>query len=190
MSIKKAYIGKLKKGMREYGERRREIIKQSDDALHHAKRAIFAMHRGNTAEAREKMLTAEGLLNDVSKRFGRNAQAVEEGAYKAALEEYAEAALFEQFVSGYAIGEIGSLTIPPAQYIAGLCDVPGELYRYAIQAATRGDAATAQRCASTAGDIVGELIEFNLTSYLRTKFDQAQAAAHKLERVVYELSLK
>jgi predicted translin family RNA/ssDNA-binding protein len=41
-----------------------------------------------------------------------------------------------------------------------------------------------------ASDIIGELIEFNLTSYLRNKFDQAKSAAQKLEQVVYEVSLR
>ena len=41
-----------------------------------------------------------------------------------------------------------------------------------------------------AGDIIGELIEFNLTSYLRTKLDQAKQAVHKLEQVVYEVSIR
>ncbi len=41
-----------------------------------------------------------------------------------------------------------------------------------------------------AQDITGELIEFNLTSYLRNKFDQAKSAVQKIEKVVYELSLK
>ena len=41
-----------------------------------------------------------------------------------------------------------------------------------------------------AQEIMGELIEFDLTSYLRTKFDQAKQAVRKLEEVVYEVSLR
>jgi len=47
-----------------------------------------------------------------------------------------------------------------------------------------------KKCSQLSNDIIGELIEFNLTSYLRTKFDQAKQANQKLEYVVYELSLK
>jgi hypothetical protein len=41
-----------------------------------------------------------------------------------------------------------------------------------------------------AQEIIGELIEFNLTSYLRTKFDQAKGAVQKLEEINYQISLK
>ena len=47
-----------------------------------------------------------------------------------------------------------------------------------------------KKCVEMGQEIIGELIEFNLTSYLRTKFDQAKRAAQKLEYVDYELSLR
>jgi hypothetical protein len=34
------------------------------------------------------------------------------------------------------------------------------------------------------------LIEFNLTKYLRNKFDQAKGAGRKIEEIVYEVGLK
>ena len=46
------------------------------------------------------------------------------------------------------------------------------------------------RCKDAASDIIGELIEFNLTSYLRNKFDQAKSAVHKLEFIEYEVRLR
>ena len=45
-------------------------------------------------------------------------------------------------------------------------------------------------CNTMAQDIVESLTEFEFTKYLRTKFDQAKQAAHKLEYVVYEVSLR
>mgnify|MGYP006427846915 FL=1 len=47
-----------------------------------------------------------------------------------------------------------------------------------------------EQCTAMGNEIVGELIEFNFTKYLRTKFDQAKQAVHKLEIVQYELSLR
>ena len=87
------------------------------------------------------------------------------------------------------IGKIADITIPERSYIGGLCDVPGELYRYAIKSATQKDMKKVKQCTNMAQEITGELIEFNLTSYLRNKFDQAKMAAQKIEKVVYELSL-
>jgi len=189
-TLNKIYTKKLKNDLIAYATKRRDIIKMSDDALHHSKRAIFAMHRDNLDEAKQKISVAEKLLKQVSGKHGKDDRALNEGSYKAGLEEYVEAVLFYQFLTTGKIGEIKSLSVSPESYVAGLTDVPGELYRYAIKAATDRDIKTVKKCADMAQEIVGELIEFNLTSYLRNKFDQAKSAVQKIEKVVYELSLR
>ncbi len=188
--IKKSYLNKIKKSILNYALVRRDVIKKAGDALHHAKRAIFAMHRDNMKEAVEKIKESEKIIKALNKKHSKNKAVTDEGAYKAALEEYVEAVLFHQFIITGKIAEIKNINVPGEIYIAGLCDVPGELYRYAIKAATKKDIKTVTRCAETAQEIVGELIEFNLTKYLRNKFDQAKNAVNKLEYVVYELNLR
>lgn len=184
------YVSRLKKRSLAYALIRRDVIKQSDDALHHAKRAIFALHRDDRKEAGEKLKAVEGIFAEIQKKYKGDARVYDEGAYKAAVEEYVEAMLLHQFLTTGKIGEIKGMKIDAELYIAGLCDVPGELYRYAIKAATARDSAMVKKCAEMGNEIVGELIEFNLTSYLRTKFDQAKSAVQKLEQVVYEVSLQ
>ncbi|MBI2436632.1 MAG: hypothetical protein HYV41_02750 [Candidatus Magasanikbacteria bacterium] len=184
------YTGKLKKYLVEYALIRRDIIKLSDDALHFSKRAIFAMHRDDLTEAQMKLNDAEKNLKEVIKKYGKDERATDEGSYKAGLEEFVEATLLYQFLTTGKISEIKSLPISPESYVAGLCDVPGELYRYAIKSATIRNIEMVKKCAMTAEEITGELIEFNLTSYLRNKFDQAKSAVQKIEQIVYELSLR
>ena len=181
---------KLKRGLHAYQLKRREIIKQSGDALHHAKRAIFALQRDNLKEAGAKLKETETIFKKLQTKYKPDNKVLSEGAYRAAVEEYVEAVLFFQFLLTGKIGQIKSFPIDTDVYLAGLSDVPGELYRYAIYAATNRNEKMVKRCAQMSNDIVGELIEFNLTSYLRTKFDQAKQANQKLEQVVYELSLK
>jgi len=188
--LKKPYVAKLKKDLHEYALIRRDVIKNSDDALHHAKRVIFDLHRGETQEAIEKLKLVESILKDLVKRHKKNPEIQDEGVFAAALEEYVEATLFFQFIKGEEMGEIKGLDIPGEIYLAGLCDVPGELFRYAIRAATTHDIALVKKCAKASEEIVGSLMEFNLTKYLRNKFDQAKQAAHKVEVVVYEVSLR
>ena len=98
--------------------------------------------------------------------------------------------MFYDFFTTGKIGEVKDIPIGFESYLAGLCDVPGELLRFAVKAATAKDIKTVKKCAEMAQEIIGELIEFNLTSYLRTKFDQAKQAVRKLEEVVYEVSLR
>lgn len=183
------YIQSLRDNLHAFALTRRDVIATSDLVLHHAKRSIFALHRGNEEEALAKLRSAEELLASISKKSAGD-RMQREGAYRAALEEYAEASLFFQFVTTGSIGKIDRIDCDPESYLSGLCDVPGELYRYAIVAATRREYDLVRRCATAANDIVGELLEFDLTSYLRTKFDQAKSAAQKLEQVVYDVSLR
>ncbi len=190
MSLQKLYLTKIKKNLHTYHTKRGEVIGESNNALHHAKRAIFALHRDNKKEAVEKIKMVEKVLLGINKKYKSTPKILNEGSYKAALEEYVEAKCFFEFLETGKIGEIKTLPIPEEIYLAGLCDVPGELYRYAIKSATNKDIKTTKKCAEMAQEIIGELIEFNLTSYLRTKFDQAKGAVNKLENVVYELSLR
>ncbi|PIZ94341.1 MAG: hypothetical protein COX81_03865 [Candidatus Magasanikbacteria bacterium CG_4_10_14_0_2_um_filter_37_12] len=189
-AIKKTYLNKIKNNILNYAMVRRDVIKESGDALHYAKRAIFAMHRDNMKEAVEKIKESEKIIKALNKKHRNSKAILDEGAYKAALEEYVEAVLFYQFITTNKIDEIKSINIPGEIYIAGLCDVPGELYRYAIKSATERNVDMVKKCSKMAAEITGELIEFNLTSYLRNKFDQAKSAVQKIERVVYELSLR
>jgi translin len=189
MTIAKAFISKHRKAMISYATKRRDIIKQSGDALHHSKRAIFALHRDNKKEAIKKLTQSQKIFKGLIKKYKNDPKLFDEGSYKAGLEEFVEATLFYQFLTKGIIGEVKSVAIRPELYIAGLCDVPGELYRFAIKAATDHDVDMVKKCARASDDIIGELIEFNLTSYLRNKFDQAKQANHRLEKVVYDVSL-
>ena len=188
--LAKGYLNKLRKALHDYAGKRVLVIQESNKALHHAKRAIFALHRDNLKEAREKINESEKIFKALNKKYASDIRIKGEGAYKAGLEEYVEAKLFYSFVTENKIGEVKEIPISNEVYLAGLCDVPGELYRYAVKAATNKDEVTVKKCAQMAQDVVGELIEFNLTSYLRTKFDQAKGATNRLEQVVYELSLR
>jgi predicted translin family RNA/ssDNA-binding protein len=190
MVLQKSYLTRIKKNLHSYHTKRGEVIGMSNNALHHAKRAIFALHRDNKKEAVEKIKMVEKILLGINKKYKSTPKILNEGSYKAALEEYVEAKCFFDFLETGRIGEIKNLPIPEEVYLAGLCDVPGELYRYAIKSATAKDIETTKKCAEMAQEIIGELIEFNLTSYLRTKFDQAKGAVQKLQIIVYELSLR
>lgn len=187
--MKKSYFNRLRTDLHAYQTMRREIIKQSGDALHHSKRAIFAMHRDELIEAEDHLKKAEDILRALRKAHQKTPALFSEGSYKEALEEYVEASLFFRFVRNQEIGDIKILDIPSEVYLAGLCDLPGELQRYAIRAATKRNYDLVDRCGKASSEIIGTLIAFNLTRYLRNKFDQAKQAARKLEEISYEVSL-
>ena len=88
------------------------------------------------------------------------------------------------------VSEIKGLTIDSDAYIGGLADVPGELLRYAIKSATERNFEMAKKCFEMAEDIIGEMVTMDLTGYNRQKFDQAKQSLHKLQQIIYEISLR
>jgi len=188
--LDKQYMKKLHTSFHAYASVRRDVIKVAGDALHHAKRAIFDMHRDDMKAAAAKLKQSEGLLKALQKKHKNHPAMKSEGAYRAAVEEYVEASLFHQFVTRGSIGKVAAFSVEEEVFLAGMCDVPGELYRYAIRAASRGNKKTVEDCEKMSSEIIGSLIEFDLTKYLRTKFDQAKQAHQKLEIVIYELSMR
>lgn len=188
--LNKKYFQKVRTDLLAYAEKRREVIKLAGDAQHRAKRAIFALQRDSGAGAALALTEAGELLEGLYKKYKSEPGIFDEGAYRAALEEFVEACLFRQFLEGKELGEIKGLPIDSDLFIAGLSDVPGEILRYAIKSATERNFSVVKKCHQAAEAIVGELVDMDLTGYNRQKFDQAKQALHKLEQIVYEISLK
>jgi predicted translin family RNA/ssDNA-binding protein len=188
--LDKKYFNQVREELLGYAVKRRGVIKDAGDAQHMAKKAIFAMQRDGAKEANDLLVQAEKILIDLNEKNKKEPGIFEEGSYKAALEEYIEAYLFHQYLEKKMIGKLSKIKVDPDIFISGLCDVPGELLRYAIKSATERNYEEVKRCRLVADEIIGELIDMNLTGYNRQKFDQAKQALNKLEQVLYEVSLR
>ncbi len=188
--LDKKFLQTVRKELLAYAQKRREVIKFAGDAQFLAKKTIFSLQGGNINEAKNSLNEAKKILITLSKRYKNTADLFDEGSFKAALEEYVEAELFLSFVEGKKISKIKDLKIDSDIYIGGLCDVPGEILRFAIKAATERNIIEVKRCYKMVEEIINELIDMNLTGYNRQKFDQAKQALNKLQQVVYEVSLK
>jgi len=187
--LDKKYLNEIRQDLLSYAQKRREVIKAAGDAQHLSKKAIFAFQRDDKDGA-EVLASAGQILLELNKKYKEDEDLFDEGSYRAALEEYTEASLFEQFLAGKTLGKIKNLEIDCDTFIGGLCDVPGELLRYAIKSATARKFDEVKKCYAVAEEIIGELVDMDLTGYNRQKFDQAKQALNKLEQVVYEVSLK
>ncbi len=188
--LDKKYFSEVREELLSYAAKRRGIIKDAGDAQHLAKKAIFAMQRDGREDATNCLLQAEKILLDLNEKNKKDPGIFEEGSYKAALEEYIEAYLFHQYLQKKSIGKLSKIKVDPDIFVSGLCDVPGELLRYAIKSATERNYEEVKKCRQAADAIIGELVDMNLTGYNRQKFDQAKQALNKLEQVLYEVSLR
>lgn len=183
------YLSAIKNTTLAYQSVRRDVIKQSGDALHHAKKAIFAMHRNDLSTGNTHLNQAIDMIKSLVKANKKHPGLLSEGSFRAAVEEIVEASLLSNFLAGKSLKKVTGIPVEDDVFIAGLADVPGELYRYALKMGTEHKIAEVQRAQAVAEEIVESLIEFDLTKHLRNKFDQAKSSLHKIERVVYELAV-
>jgi predicted translin family RNA/ssDNA-binding protein len=187
--INTAFITKLKNDYRQREQERRQIISRSNDVLFQAKKTIFALQREELSLAEEKLRSMEAVLKKMEKDFSPN-RLREEGVYHAAAEEYVEAKTLAAIVSGKKINAITGLHLGYDSYLGGLCDLIGEMVRLATNRAAKGKYESVAELKDKAEEIMNSLLDFDLTGYLRTKYDQARGHLRKLEQMAYEIRLR
>lgn len=187
--INKKFIEQLKKDYRNQENERRQIISLSNDVLFHSKKAIFALHRDDLKVAETKLKDMEDILLQLEKKFSIK-RIEEEGAYRAAIEEYVEAKLLSMVIKGEKIDRIKTLKLNNDAYLGGICDLLGELVRKATNEAAAGNFDQVEKIKKFASDMMDRLIDFDMTGYLRTKYDQARGHLRKLEQMAYEIKLR
>jgi len=187
--LNKKFIKNLQKDYKEKVGERRQIISLSNIILHDSKRIIFALHREDIKDAQNKFEELEKILKKLEKKFGFT-RLLEEGSYKAAAEEYIEAKTFYLVLNNKKIDKIKGIKIDHESYLGGICDLLGELVRRAINKASKGEVKEVESINNIINDIMSELIKFDFTGYLRTKYDQARGHLRKIEQINYEIKIR
>lgn len=170
-------------------KQRKIIISVSNGILYDSKRVIFAVHRQELDTAKQSLIDIERRINKLQKDFGYT-RVTDEGAYNAATEEYVEAKTFYWVTTGQSLKKIPKVKLNVNSYLGGLSDLCGELVRQATNAAAKNDYETAKKNNQLINDVLAELIQFDMTGYLRNKYDQARQHLRKIEEINYQLSLK
>ena len=166
-----------------------EVIVKSRDILKYSKTVIFAIHRGELNVAQVAIKEAEKVIKSLSSAMSTNNGLDDEGAYKAALEEYAEAKLFLNYYIKGDISEIKEVKLDHDIYLGAISDLTGEIVRVCIALAVKRDLEAVVKHKKFCEDIVSSLAGFDLTSSLRSKYDAAKRNLYKIEEVIYDLSL-
>ena len=187
--INAVFIKKLKTDYQKREIERRQIISRSNDVLFQAKKTIFSLQREELSAGAEKLASMEATLKKMEKDFGVS-RLREEGAYHAAAEEYVEAKTLSMIVSGNKITPIKGLQLGYDSYLGGFCDLIGEMVRFATNRAAKGKYESVAEMKEKAEEIMNSLLDFDLTGYLRTKYDQARGHLRKLEQMAYDIRLR
>ena len=185
------FFKKLKEDYASYNVGRKIIIGKSNDVLKYSKQAIFALHRGELESAdavlKEAEKLIEYLLGEVIKK---DKQLEHEGAFKAGLEEYAEARLFYNYLKNHEIGEIKEAKLTVDAYLGGLSDLSGEIVRYAVKMATKRNYEEVEVCRNAVEQLIAEMIQMDIVGNFRTKYDQAKNNLRKLEEILYDIEIR
>lgn len=187
--INKKFVQQLRKDFDAHGSERRQIISAANAVLHDSKKAIFSLHRDDIAGAEKTLKELEEILKNLEKKFN-SSRLMQEGSYKAALEEYVEAKMLLLVMTGKKVDKIQGIKIDYESYLGGICDLTGELVRQAVNMAASGKREKAIKMKIFIDEIMAELVEFDMTGYLRTKYDQAKGNARKIEQINYEINLR
>jgi len=183
------FLETLKTNYRANESERRQIISASNNILFEAKKTIFALQRDDFKIAAAKSSEMEAALRNLAGRFGAE-RLQREGAYKAAVEEYLEGKTLSLAVKNKSLAAVENLNLDYEGYLGGICDMIGELVRYATNRAAAGKFGEVAKIKKIAEDIMSQLIDFDMTGYLRTKYDQACGHLRKLEQMAYEIKLR
>eukprot|EP00499_Haloplacidia_sp_CaronLabIsolate_P011577 CAMPEP_0196781606 /NCGR_PEP_ID=MMETSP1104-20130614/9934_1 /TAXON_ID=33652 /ORGANISM="Cafeteria sp., Strain Caron Lab Isolate" /LENGTH=240 /DNA_ID=CAMNT_0042151839 /DNA_START=90 /DNA_END=809 /DNA_ORIENTATION=- len=175
--------------MQERDQKRELVIKRSRDVLKLSKTAIFALHRGEQTKADRQLADAESLIREllpVAAEYD-----LRHGSLSGALEEFAEARAFSRFLKDGTLIRLSELDfLSHEEYLGGVCDLTGEVGRYAVIMATKRDVDALRHCHALMDTLMGQLLKLDFRNGpLRKKYDAVKYAVRKLETLLYELSL-
>lgn len=194
----------IRKRMEHRDELRERLIKKSRDGQKAAKQAIYALHRGDQDRAQQLLKECEECIVNELLPIVNEEPPLRSGSCSNVLEEFAEAKLFYVWLLGKDDANkpsdkcSGILLMPHEfgialesdEYLGGLCDLTGEIGRYAVQRGTSRDFDGVKMCleANSAILLAIQTLE-RLPSGIGKKMDQLRRSLEKLERMTYELSL-
>jgi len=207
----------LRKRMESRDQLRETLIKRCRDGQKAAKQAIYALHRGDAKKSYDLIKDCEKCIVEDLMPVVKEEPPLRSGSFANVLEEYAEAKMFYAWLLGkevlssdngppFSQGKKqaekanGALLMPgdfasvvallPEEYIGGLCDLTGEIGRYAVQRGTARDENGVRDCLE-ANTAVYEAIQGleRLPGGVGKKMDQLRRSVEKIERMLYEMSL-
>jgi len=191
MIVDKRAFAQMRQQMVRYDSLREELIKTSRDALTLSKKAIYSLHRSETAAARTQLASAKKVIAKLNALIRKDAHLAAVGAYNEALEEYVEAACYFSLLTRKVLPTAPQLGVDVDSYLPGLCDLVGELVRKAINSAIKGDTKTALEIRDFVTQVYQELLLFDFRNIpVRRKFDSIKYGLEKLEDLALQIKMK
>jgi len=170
---------------------REKVIKKSRDVVRLSKQLIYSVHRNEIHKAekfKEEIKTKLKEVVDLTKDYPHLYYS---GSIKVAEQEYVEALTFLGYVKDDKLVGKNELNVSDENYLAGLCDLTGELVRYAINSAIKEKYEVAVKVKDFVTELYFDLSKFDFRNgELRRKYDSIKYDLKKLEDLVFQLKVK
>jgi predicted translin family RNA/ssDNA-binding protein len=183
----------FKKILQEFNNKEKNKQKLNTEAktiIKISKKTIYAIQRKSFEEAKLSIKKAEQAIQKIKKQY-TNQLIKTNNLYKNAIQEYAEAKCFYEYIINKKIPTHKQINIDSYNYLAGLSDFTGELTRYAVLAATNNNHQIIKQIHFTIDYILSKMMLFNFSNgELRRKYDAVKWNLKKVENILYDISMK
>jgi translin len=143
-----------------------------------SKQSILLLHQKKYKKARKTIETAKEIISKLQASEKENPEIIHSGMFNAALQEYAEANIFQTLIQETRFITPEEITVPLVDYVLGLADVIGEYRRLVLDKLREGDVEKGVTCLQTMDEIYIELMAMDeaymLVPGLRRKCDVAR----------------
>jgi translin len=140
-----------------------------------SKQSILLMHQKKYNKARKTIESAKEIISKLQDSSKEHPEIIYSGMFNAALQEYAEANIFQGLIHESRFVTPEEINVPPVDYVLGLADVIGEYRRLVLDMLREGDAEKGEKCLQTMDEIYIELMAMDeaymLVPGLRRKCD-------------------
>jgi translin len=143
-----------------------------------SKQSILLMHQKKYEKARKSIANAKEIISKLQVSAKEYPDIIYSGMFSAALQEYAEANIFQGLIQEGRFVTPNEVNVPVVDYVLGLADVIGEYRRLVLDALREGDAEKGEEGLKTMDEIYIELMAMDeaymLVPGLRRKCDVAR----------------
>ncbi len=165
-------------------------LTKSRELIRHCSLAIRATHRGEYAEAKKLLGTAQEVATVMKQGVAGYGDLYFTGYVQDALKEFAEANIVHALITGQPVPDPDAIGVDYAAYLNGLGEAAGELRRYTLDIIRHDQLARSEQTLQAMEDIYSLLVTMDfpdaLTGGLRRTTDMVRGV---LERTRGDLTM-
>ena len=178
MATLKSILKEVKEELTQKDKVRENAQQNMRKATSLSKQAILLMHQKKYEKARKLIENAKEIISKLQGLAKEYPDIIYTGMFSAALQEYAEANIFQGLIQESRFVTPTEINVPAVDYVLGLADVIGEYRRLVLDALREGEAEKGEEWLKTMDEIYIELMAMDeaymLVPGLRRKCDVAR----------------